>query len=50
VVYLINYLFLGMPAPEPLEAGDVNCNEVVDAADALYLINYLFLGGPPPCS
>ena len=50
VVYLINYLFLGMPAPEPLEAGDVNCNEVVDAADALYLINYLYLGGPPPCS
>jgi len=50
VVYLINYLFLCMPAPDPLEAGDANCDGVVDASDVLYLINYLFLGGPPPCS
>ena len=48
VVYLINYLFIGGPAPDPLELGDVNCDGVVNGADVVYLINYLFLGGPPP--
>jgi len=50
VVYLLNYLFAGGPAPAPfLEAGDVTCDEVVDASDVVYLVNYLFIGGPPPC-
>jgi hypothetical protein len=48
VVYLINYLFGGGPAPEPLEVGDANCDGVVDIADVVYLINYLFTGGPSP--
>ena len=49
VVYLINYLFKGGPAPNPSCAGDVNCDDVVNSADVVYLINYLFKGGPPPC-
>lgn len=49
VVYLINYLFVGGPAPEPPEAGDANCDGVVNSADVVYLLNYLFAGGPPPC-
>ena len=48
VTYLINYLFLGGPAPDPLEAGDANSDGVVDIADTMYLINYLFIGGSPP--
>jgi len=48
VVYLINYLFIGGPAPDPLELGDANCDGVVNGADVVYLINYLFIGGPPP--
>jgi hypothetical protein len=48
VIYLINYLFMGGPEPEPLEAGDANSDEVVDIADVVYLINYLFMNGPPP--
>jgi hypothetical protein len=48
VVYLINYLFVNGPSPEPLETGDCNCDEVVDIADVVYLINYLFISGPPP--
>ncbi len=48
VVYLINYIFTGGPAPEPLEAGNVDCEEGIDISDVIYLINYLFLGGPPP--
>ena len=48
VMYLINYLFLAGPAPDPLEAGDANSDGVVDIADTMYLINYLFIGGSPP--
>ena len=48
VVYLINYLFKGGPAPEPLWIGDVNCDGIINSADVVYLINYLFKGGPPP--
>jgi hypothetical protein len=48
VVYLINYLFKGGPAPDPLWVGDVNCDGIINSADVVYLINYLFKGGPPP--
>jgi outer membrane protein assembly factor BamB len=48
VVYLINYLFIGGPAPEPWQAGDANCDGAINSSDAVYLINYLFIGGPPP--
>jgi hypothetical protein len=47
-VYLVNYLFIGGPAPEPIEAGDANCSGGVDLADAVYIVNWLFIGGPPP--
>jgi len=47
-VYLINYLFVGGPAPDPLAAGDANYDGVVNIVDVVYLLNYLFLGGPPP--
>ncbi len=50
VVYLINYLFKGGPAPIPWEAGDANSDGMVDVGDVVYLINYLFKGGPAPCS
>jgi hypothetical protein len=59
VSYLINYLFVGGPAPcKPFSLnpsrGDVNANGgdgKVDGADVSYLINYLFVGGPAPnCS
>lgn len=48
VVYLIDYLFTGGSAPDPLALGDANCDGVVDIADVVYLINYIFIGGPPP--
>jgi hypothetical protein len=50
VIYLINYLFKGGPAPVPLYLGDVNCDDKVTVSDVIYLINYLFKGGDPPCS
>ncbi len=47
-VTLINYVFKGGPAPEPLQAGDANGDGDVNVADAVYLINYVFSGGPAP--
>jgi hypothetical protein len=49
VVYMINYLFKGGPAPKPTNCvGDVNNDNVVDVGDVVYLINYLFKGGVAP--
>ncbi len=48
VTHLLNYLFKGGPAPDPLEVADCNCDGVVGPADLAFLINYLFRGGPPP--
>ncbi len=49
VVYLINYIFAGGPAPDPLATGDANCSGDVDIDDVVYLINYIFGGGHEPC-
>ncbi len=48
VVWLINYLFKGGPAPTPLCKADVNGSKNVSISDIVYLINYLFRGGLPP--
>jgi aminopeptidase N len=48
-VYIINYIFAGGPAPDPLLSGDPNCDNDVNISDAVYIINYIFVGGDPPC-
>ncbi len=50
VVYLLNYIFSGGPAPNPVIAGDANCSGLVTISDAVYLINYIFSGGAAPCA
>ncbi len=47
-LFLVNYLFIGGPSPDPKELGDVNCDGVVNIGDVVYLVNYLFAGGPSP--
>ncbi len=49
-VYLINYIFAGGPAPNPLLSGDADCSGSITISDAVYMINYIFGGGPAPCS
>lgn len=49
VVFLINYLFIEGPAPDPLTNGDVNCDGQINTEDVVYLVNHLFLNGPSPC-
>jgi hypothetical protein len=48
VVFLINYLYISGPAPEPLKLGDVNCDNEVNVADVVFLLNHLFRSGPAP--
>jgi hypothetical protein len=48
VAYLINYLFVSGPPPNPLWAGDTNSDGNINSADVAYLINYLFVNGPEP--
>jgi hypothetical protein len=50
VIFLINYLYIDGPAPDPLMTGDVNCDGVVDIGDVIYMINYLYIEGPSPCN
>jgi len=48
-VHIINYIFAGGPAPDPMEAGDVNCIDDVNVSDAVFIINFIFAGGSDPC-
>ncbi len=47
-VYLINYVFKGGPAPDPICVGNANGDGQCNIGDAVYLINYVFKGGPAP--
>lgn len=49
VVFLINYIFGGGPAPNP-QTADVDCSNSITISDVVYLINYIFGGGPSPCA
>jgi hypothetical protein len=52
VVYLINYIFSGGPAPDPIEAGNPDCSTAdptVDIDDVVWLIAYIFSSGNAPC-
>jgi hypothetical protein len=51
IFFLVNYLFMGGPAPSGaagILSGDANGDGTVDSADIFFLVNYLFLGGPRP--
>lgn len=47
-VFLVNYIFKGGPAPDPVCTADANGDTQINVADAVYLINYIFKGGPAP--
>lgn len=49
-VFIVNYIFAGGAAPDPLASGDVDCNARVDITDAVYLVNFIFAGGSAPCA
>ncbi|MFH1699633.1 MAG: M28 family peptidase [Candidatus Zixiibacteriota bacterium] len=49
-VFIINHVFKGGPAPEPLESGDANDDGQTNVGDAVFIINHVFKGGPAPCN
>jgi hypothetical protein len=50
VVYIINYIFAGGPAPVPrIWAGDVNCDLTCNIEDAVWLVSYIFSIGLEIC-
>lgn len=49
-VWLVNFVFSGGPAPNPLESGDVDCSGIINVSDIIYLVSYIFAGGPVPCA
>lgn len=49
IIYLIGFVFLGGPPPDPMEMGNTNCVDEIDVDDVVFLVGYVFLGGPAPC-
>ena len=50
LVYLVDYMFTGGPAPVCFEEADMDCTGgILDIADLVYLVDYMFNQGPPPC-
>lgn len=49
-VMIINNIFRGGPAPNPIESGNTNCDDTTNIGDAVYIINHVFKGGAIPCA
>jgi len=50
VVFLIDYIFMGGAAPQPISLGDVDCSGSINIADVVRLIAYIFSHGAAPCA
>jgi hypothetical protein len=48
LVFLVNYLYKGGTAPDPLRWGDPNADCVINLGDVVFLLNYLYKSGDSP--
>ena len=48
ITCIIAYLYLGGPAPDPIEAADCDGAPPLNIFDISRLVGYIYLGGPPP--
>ncbi len=48
IILLVNYIFKGGVAPNPICRGDANANVLINLADIIYEVNYIFKAGPAP--
>jgi hypothetical protein len=48
LVFMINYIYKGGVAPDPLRLGDPTEDCLVNLADVVFLITYLYKNGPAP--
>jgi hypothetical protein len=44
LIFMVEYFFVGGPAPEDLQTADLDYNGNVDISDMLLLIEYMFAG------
>jgi hypothetical protein len=47
-VFILNWLFMGGPAPGCQDSADGDDNGTIELTDGIYIFNWLFLGGPLP--
>jgi cytochrome c peroxidase len=47
-IFLVNHLFRGGPAPDPMVRADANGDGVIDLSDPIYLLDFLFRSGSLP--
>lgn len=50
VTYIVQWIFAGGMAPDPLEAGDADGSGEANITDGVYILAYIFGGGPAPVS
>ena len=50
IIYLVNFVFKGGPAPVVPGHGDTNCDVVTTSADIIRMVNFVFKSSTPPCS
>jgi hypothetical protein len=50
LVFLVDYMFQGGPAPACPEETDVDGSGGLDIADMVYLVTFMFQGGPSPAA
>ena len=48
IIFIIQYIFGGGPAPAPAIRADADCSGAIDISDAVYLVYYIFNGGSAP--
>ncbi len=48
LVGLVNYMFAGGDAPNPIDAGQIDGNDAIDISDLVDFVSYMFAGGSPP--
>jgi len=48
IVFIVNYVFKGGPAPILIVAGDVNSDCNINLSDIIFLVNYVYKGGTSP--
>jgi bacillolysin len=46
ITFIIAYVYMGGPAPIPVESADVNGEGNINILDITYLINFIYNGGP----
>lgn len=48
LVYLVDYMFTGGPAPPNMNAANIDGLNGIDISDLVWLVDYMFTGGPEP--